>query len=86
MVPALELKIGYQVTSRLRALVGYDMLYWNQIVRPGDQIDRSLNLSQSPVVGTTHGVLTGPASCLGLLFNRTDFWAQGFNVGLEFRY
>jgi hypothetical protein len=85
VVPAVELKIGYQFTPRIRAFAGYDFLYWNQVVRPGNQIDRNINTTQSTVLGTTGGVLQGPASPTPL-FNRTDFWAQGVNFGLEFRY
>ena len=35
VLPSVELKVGYQLTSGLRATVGYDFLYWNQVVRPG---------------------------------------------------
>jgi Putative beta barrel porin-7 (BBP7) len=85
VIPAMELKIGYQITPRCRAFAGYDFLYWNQVVRPGNQIDRNINTTQSTVLGTTGGVLQGPASP-SPLFNRTDFWAQGVNFGLEFRF
>lgn len=83
VLPAVELKLGYQITPRLRASAGYDFMYWNQVVRPGNQIDRNINQSQSPIFGG--GALVGPASPTPL-FNRTDFWAHGANFGLEFRY
>jgi hypothetical protein len=71
------------ITPQLRAFVGYDLLYWTQVDRPGSQVDTNINLSQSAILGT--GALTGPAYPAPVL-NRTDFWAQGVNVGLEFRY
>jgi hypothetical protein len=83
VVPAVELRFSYQLRPWLRAFVGYDFLYWNQVVRPGDQIDRNLNLTQSNTLG--NGVLAGPA-LPGVQFNRTDFWAQGATFGLEVRY
>ena len=83
VLPAVELKVGYQITSRMRAVAGYDFMYWNQVVRPGSQIDRNINASQSPIFGG--GALLGQPSP-SPLFNRTDFWAHGANVGLEFRY
>ncbi len=83
ILPAAELKIAYQITPWLRAVAGYDFTYWNQVVRPGDQIDRNINQSQSPIFG--NGVLVGQAAPVAL-FNRTDFWAYGVNFGLEFRY
>jgi hypothetical protein len=60
-------------------------MYWSQVVRPGSQIDRNINLSQSVILGNTNGILTGPASPMPL-FNRTDFWAQGLSVGFELRF
>jgi Putative beta barrel porin-7 (BBP7) len=83
IVPSVELKLSYAMTPRCRLFVGYDFLYWNQVVRPGSQVDHNINLSQSVVLG--NGVLSGPASPAPL-FNRTDFWAQGMTFGVEFRY
>jgi hypothetical protein len=86
VMPSLELKLAYQITQRIRAFVGYDIMYWNQVVRPGSQINHNVNLSQNAVLdpnGT--GILVGPAQPAPL-FIRSDFWAQGINVGLEFRY
>jgi Putative beta barrel porin-7 (BBP7) len=83
VLPALEAKVAYQLTYRLKAFAGYDFMYWNQVVRPGNQIDRNINPSQSTLFGG--GALVGQASPAPL-FNRTDFWAHGVNVGLEFRY
>jgi hypothetical protein len=82
-VPELNLRIGWEAWGCLRVYVGYDMLYWTRVARPGDQIDRSLNLSQSPVFGA--GSLTGSARPAGLL-GRTDFFAHGLAAGLELRY
>ena len=83
VLPAVELKLAYQLTPRLRAFAGYDFMYWNQVVRPGNQIDRNINASQSPIFGG--GALVGQASPAPLL-SRTDFWAQGVSFGLEFKF
>jgi hypothetical protein len=83
VIPAVELKVNFTITPHLRAFVGYDFMYWNQVVRPGSQVDRNINLSQSAVFGS--GVLSGPANPAPL-FNRTDFWAQGVTFGLELRF
>jgi hypothetical protein len=82
-VPSAEMKFSVLITSYLRAFVGYDFLYWSQVVRPGSQVDRNINLTQSAVFGS--GALLGPAYPAPL-FNRSDFWAQGLNVGLELRF
>ena len=86
VLPSLELKVGYAISQRARVLVGYDIMYWSRVVRPGDQIDHNVNLSQNAVLDPN-----GVGKLVGLalpapLFNRSDFWAQGINVGLEVRF
>jgi hypothetical protein len=83
VVPQAQFKVAYAIRPRLTATVGYDFLYWNDVVRPGNQIDHSVNLTQSQTLGG--GVLTGPSNPAPL-FNRTDFFAHGASFGLEFRY
>jgi hypothetical protein len=86
VLPSLELKVGYAINQRTRVVVGYDLLYWDEVVRPGDQINHRVNLSQNAVLDPTGlGRLVGPAQPAPL-FNRSDLWAQGISVGLEFRY
>jgi hypothetical protein len=80
VVPELGVNVGYNITPRLRALVGYSFLYWTNVVRPGDQIDLSLNPSQFPP-GTLNGEPRPSFS-----FNDSDFWAQGLNFGAEYRF
>lgn len=78
VVPQLGLKLGWDIRPSVRLLAGYDFLYWNQVARPGSQIDH--------VVDTTQ-LLGGPAASQPVpQFNRTDFWAQGVSLGLEIRY
>jgi hypothetical protein len=79
-VPELSLKVGYQVTDCLRAYAGYNFLYWTNVVRPGDQIDRVVNPSQ--LFG---GAVQGPPRPLQP-FKGSEFWAQGLSLGLELRY
>jgi hypothetical protein len=84
VLPALEMKVNYQVTPRCSVFAGYDVLYWNQVVRPGNQIDRNINLNQNTPLG--FGGVPGGPNAPAPLFNRTDFWAQGVTFGFEFRY
>jgi hypothetical protein len=86
VLPSLNLKLGYQVKQHILAFVGYDILYWDEVVRPGDQINHHVNLSQNAVLDPRGvGRLVGPVQPAPL-FNGSDFWAQGINCGLEFRY
>jgi hypothetical protein len=83
IIPSLEARVSMLVTPQLRIFASYDFLYWSQVVRPGNQIDNNINLSQSAVLGT--GVLNGSAFP-SPLFNRSDFWAQGLSIGFEYRF
>ncbi len=76
--------LGYQFTPHIRATVGYTFLYISRAVRPGSLIDTGVNpsvaqnaLAGTPVVGQPRPTFPGLD---------TDFWAQGLNFGLEFRF
>jgi hypothetical protein len=80
-VPELGVNVGYQLTPRLRAFVGYNLLYWTDVARPGDQINLNINPTTVPRLG---GATTSTGHLPGI--NNSDFWAQGVNFGLEFKY
>jgi hypothetical protein len=88
VVPEVGLNVGYQVTEHFRAFIGYNFLYWSNVIRPSDQIDRVIDINNIPRFlnlppGTIPSVFPPrPAQ----QFNETDFWAQGVNFGLEFRW
>jgi hypothetical protein len=59
--------------------VGYTILYWTNVLRPGDQIDREINST----------LLAGETPSLPPLrpmfdFKETNALVQGLNVGAEF--
>src|SRR5262249_27422423 len=45
VIPEVGVTLGYQVTDYFRVFAGYNFLYWNNVVRPGSQIDRSINVT-----------------------------------------
>jgi hypothetical protein len=83
-VPELGLNLGYQVNDNIRVFAGYNFLYWTGVMRPGDQIDRNLDVTRIP----NFPVAATPLSTVhpAVPFKSTDFWAQGINIGIEFRY
>ncbi|MFN0199521.1 MAG: BBP7 family outer membrane beta-barrel protein [Planctomycetaceae bacterium] len=83
VVPEIGFNVGRQVNDNVRVFAGYSFLYWNSVVRPADQIDYVINPTQLPTPGGP-GVLVGPARPAPM-FRDTDLWAQGINVGVEFR-
>ena len=81
ILPEFGLGVGVDVTPHVRVRLGYSVLIWNHVVRPGNQIDRNINPGQvpgSPNFGLTSGV-TSPI----FRFNDEMFWSQTFNVGIE---
>jgi hypothetical protein len=82
-IPEVGLKLGYRIRPNLNLSLGYSFIYISNVVLGGDQVDRQLNLSQS-----NGGPATGPnqnrPEFLG--FRETDFWAQGLNFGVEYKF
>jgi len=86
VLPSSELRLGYAVTPRARVFAGYDVMYWTQVVRPGNQVSHAVNLTQNPVLDPNGvGTLVGPAEPAPL-FNKSSFWAQGLTFGLEVHF
>jgi hypothetical protein len=84
VVPELNVRVGYQFTSYLRAYVGYSLIYIaRNVVQAGDQIDRAINVNQ--IQALSPAPLAGEVRPLAM-FTGTDFWAQGFQAGLEFSF
>lgn len=85
VVPELNTNVGLQYRN-FRLFVGYTLLCTNAVVRPGKQIDRTINPTQSVAHSfDPNTVLDGPLRP-AFNFNETTFWAQGINFGLEFRF
>jgi hypothetical protein len=80
IVPELGLDLGYQLTNNVRIFLGYTLIYWSSVARPGDLIDVGVNPNQF-LPGHLSGV-TRPA----FAFQTTDFWMQGVNFGLQIRF
>jgi hypothetical protein len=84
VVPEASASVGWHVTPCIRIYAGYTFVYWSDVVRPGDQIDRNVNLTQpptSPFFGLTGG-LPNPR----VLLKNTDFYAHGMSFGVAFRF
>jgi hypothetical protein len=79
VVPELGMTLGYKLNPCWRVTAGYSFIYWSRVARAGDQIDLDINPDLFPPeqqVVTTH---LRPEFNM----NYTDFWAQGFTLGLE---
>ncbi len=80
LVPELGLTLGWDFTPHLRGTIGYDLLYWTGVARPGDQIDQNINTGQFPPP------VTSGATRPEFVLHTSDYWAQGVNLGLDLRF
>jgi hypothetical protein len=84
VLPEATATLGYRVTDWCRVSLGYNFLYCSSVFRPGNQVDRVIDVTNIPNFGTG-AVPTGQARPMPLL-RGSDFWAQGINFGVEFRF
>jgi hypothetical protein len=75
------LRLRWQVSDTVHLTVGYNVLYWDKVLCPGDQMDPHVNVTQLPFRGPLVGkALPAPQ------FVFTDAFAQGLEVGLRFSF
>jgi len=82
IVPELGATLGYQVTQHLRLTAGYSFIYWSNVVRPGDQIDTTVNPNLMPPENPVETAFLNPR----FAFQQTDYWVQGLSLGGEYRW
>jgi hypothetical protein len=89
VMPEGEFTLGYAINTWARVLIGYDILYISDVVRPGDQIDGNVNLFRTSLVQQANPAITAPAKDPAspvYSANQSTFWAQGLNIGMEVRF
>jgi hypothetical protein len=85
VIPEAEISVGFHLTENLRIYAGYSFVYWSDVMRPGEQIDHTINpvfLPTSDAFGPAAG---GPARPRVLL-ETTDFWLHGISAGFAFHW
>jgi hypothetical protein len=81
LVPEIDVRARLRLNSWCTATLGYKLIYWNKVLCPGDQMDPLVNVTQLPGMGP----VTGPPDPKPL-FVHTDYFAQGLEAGVEFRF
>ncbi len=81
VLPEFTFNVGYNFTPNFRVYVGYNFLYISEVLRPGRTIDPVVNVSQ--LGGTVPGA---PPFRPAPQLNGTDFWAQGINFGVQYKF
>ncbi len=70
LVPELDVDFKVFITSRLALHFGYNLIFWTNVVRPGQQIDPVQNPPNQP----------------GVLFHNQTLWLQGLSVGMVYEF
>jgi Putative beta barrel porin-7 (BBP7) len=85
VIPEATFNVGYNITPRWRIFVGYNLIYWSAVLRPGSQIDTNIDSARIPNFGNTNPVLTATPRPTWTP-NYSGYFAQGLNFGLTFRW
>ncbi len=80
----IGVKLAYYPTERLKFSLGYSLMYWSSVVRPGNEIDLSVDSRLFPPGGIPPG---GPAATNpAFAFDPTHFLVHGLNLGAEIQF
>ena len=82
-IPELGARVTYEVKPGVSLFAGYDVLYWCNVARAGDQVDLGQDVRQNPSSPTFTGERPSRPA---VLLRDTDFWAHGFTFGVRVEY
>lgn len=88
LVPEFTFNVGYQLNRWSRFFLGYTWLYMTDVALPNSFLNPYINPTQSPAIngaGASIATFTGPPQP-SPAWHSNDFWAQGLNIGLEFKF
>jgi hypothetical protein len=85
-VPELTIKGGYRVLNGVRLTVGYNVLFVNNVLRVGDQVDAVDNRQVQAIQAGTPTFGPIPTRPRVDLTRDERFWAQGLTAGVEITY
>lgn len=78
VIPEAGLNLYYQLSCKLRLNFGYSLIFFSDVARAGGLVDLDVDPRQLAPPTVTNAV--NPA----FVSQTDDFWAQGFNLGLEY--
>lgn len=82
VLPEANMRVAFTVTQNLKVSVGYEAMYLNSVLRPGDQIDRTVNVNQSMLFGGGAGGPARPAAPM----TDSGLWMHGVSFGVGWTY
>jgi hypothetical protein len=83
VMPQVEITAGIQLSDCVRLFAGYGFIYWNEVVRPSEQLPTIIDPGQVPTSPTFGNPTTGaplPAIVTG------SYWSHGLNAGVALRF
>ena len=80
VIPEISFNGFYALNDHIRVGAGYDFIWWSQVLRPANEIDRGINIQALQPFDQV-----GPARP-AVLMHETNFWMQGLNVTLELSF
>jgi hypothetical protein len=86
VLPEIGVNVGYQLTDTLRVFGGYNFLWLNSVLRPGDVIDPVIDIVNVPRFGQNLRPIPSGINRPAPNLDDSSFWAQGISLGLEWRY
>ena len=84
-IPEVGANIGIQLMPGVFVRVGYSFLYWSSVARAGQQINRNLDVTQIPT-SQFYGLNGGTGQPVFGSIVHSTYFAQGLNIGMEFRF
>jgi Putative beta barrel porin-7 (BBP7) len=86
IIPEACVTIGYRFTDRFKFQLGYTALYVNNVLRPGREISRKINPTQSAALSSTPNPMLKGEALPKPSMKSSSFYAQGVNAGFEFTF
>lgn len=90
VVPEVGVNLGYMIRPRMRVHIGYNGLYWSNIMQPGNQIDPIIDQTQVqfptgfPVPAFQPLSPADPHPVVPM--KRSNYFAHGINMGVTIRW
>jgi hypothetical protein len=82
LVPQVGVNVGWDLTRNVHLFTGYSVLWWPDVMRPGEEVDVGINPGLIPPAQRAPGSPSRPM----FLDAKSTIWAQALSVGLEVKY
>ncbi len=80
VAPEAQFNLAWVCNDTVTLTAGYNLIFWTNVVRPGQQVD--LNINQQPLGDNVPVLPVAPQ----FLFHSHSIWIQGFQVGVHLNW